>query len=293
MIKDVTDNCSISQIRCSHMRTMLSVFASVVSVTMALTLSPLVGSTRADVIDLKIVGTGDGIDLLRALGGDFMEQVKSIHVEIPPSIGSGGGIAAVGAGKAVLGRVARKLTNSEITSGIIYRPIARLPSAFYVHPGVGVSGLTTEQLRGIYAGQITDWAQVGGARLHIRVVRREDTDSTLIVLRQLMPGWKDLVITEKSKTATTTQEAVETVRDIEGAIGFGPYSVKLEPDVSVLQIDGRHPLDPAYPSSVELALIYRNEAITPSARAFIDYANSARAHAIISRLGGVPIKHQE
>lgn len=259
----------------------------------ALALSSFANPAVADVIDLQIVGTGDGIDLLQALGSDFMEQAKSIRVEIPPSIGSGGGIAAVGAGKSALGRVARKLTNSEIASGIVYQPIAKLPSAFYVHPRVGVSNLTTDQLRGIYDGQITDWSQVGGAPLRIRVVRREDTDSTLTVLRQLMPGWKDLVITEKSKTATTTQEAIETVRDVEGAIGFGPYSVKLEPNVSVLKIDGRHPLDPTYPSSVELALIYKNETMTPSARAFIDYANSARAHAVISRLGSVPVQHPE
>jgi phosphate transport system substrate-binding protein len=247
----------------------------------------------ADAVDLQIVGTGDGIDLLRALGSDFMVESQSIHVGIPPSIGSGGGIAAVGAEKSVLGRVARKLTNSEITSGIVYRPIAKLPSAFYIHPGVGVTNLSNEQLRGIYSGQITDWSQVGGAPLRIRVVRRENTDSTLTVLRQMMPGWKDLEITEKSKTATTTQEAIEAVRDVDGAIGFGPYSVKLEPDVSVLKIDGRHPLDPAYPSSVELALIYKNATMTPAARAFIDYANSDKAHAVISRLGSVPVNNRE
>ena len=274
------------------MRSMLSFFVPGAPIVVALALSCVLSPAMADVVDLQIVGTGDGIDLLQALGSDFMVQSKSIHVEIPPSIGSGGGIAAVGAGKSVLGRVARKLANSEITAGIIYQPIARLPSAFYIHPGVGVTNLTTDQLRGIYSGQITDWSQVGAAPLHIRVVRREDTDSTLTVLRQMMPGWKDLEITEKSKTATTTQEAIETVRDVEGAIGFGPYSIKLEPDVSVLKIDGRHPLDPAYPSSVELALIYKSATVTPAARAFIDYANSDKAHAVISRLGSVPVKHQ-
>jgi len=259
-------------------------------ILLALALALLVAPARADVIDLQIVGTGDGIDLLRALGSDFMEQSKMVHVEIPPSIGSGGGIAAVGAGKSVLGRVARKLTNSEVASGIVYKPIAKLPSAFYVHPGVGVKALTSDQLNGIYTGRITDWSQVGGAQIHIRVVRREDSDSTLTVLRQMMPGWKDLAITEKSKTATTTQEAIETVRSVPGAIGFGPYSPNLEPDVTVLKIDGRHPLDPAYPSSVELALIYKDSTVTPEARAFIKYANGPNARAVMSRLGSVPVQ---
>ena len=43
-----------------------------------------------------------------------------------------------------------------------------------------------------------------------------------------MPGWKTLAITEKSKTATTTQDGVDTVKAVEGAIGFGPYTKELE-----------------------------------------------------------------
>src|SRR4029079_12567821 len=93
---------------------------------------------KAETRTLEVVGTGDGIDLLRAVAASFNEQEKSLRIEVPASIGSGGGIAAVGSGKAVLGRVARKLSDAEAASGIIYSPIARLPSAFFVHPGVGV-----------------------------------------------------------------------------------------------------------------------------------------------------------
>ena len=263
-------------------------FAFVLGLVSAFTLATTTDRAYAD--DLQIVGTGDGIDLLKALSSDFMQEDKSAHVEVPPSIGSGGGIAAVGAGKAVLGRVARKLTASEVASGLVYVPFARLPSAFFVHPGAGVSALTTDQLADVYAGKVMKWSELGGADLPIKVVRREDSDSTLTVLRVMMPGWKDLQITEKSKTATTTQDAIETVRDVAGAIGFGPYSKTLEPAVTVLKINGHHPVEPAYPSSVELALIYKDAAITPSARAFVDYAKSAKAHAVMTRLGSVPVQ---
>jgi phosphate transport system substrate-binding protein len=258
--------------------------AFVLALALAMTSNP------ASADDLQIVGTGDGIDLLRALGADFMQQEKSDRVEIPPSIGSGGGIAAVAARKAVLGRVARKLTAPEIASGLTYVPFVRLPSAFFVHPGAGVTTLTSDQLADVYAGRVTKWSELGGADLPIKVVRREDSDSTLTVLRVMMPGWKDLQITEKSKTSTTTQDAIETVRDVAGAIGFGPYSATLEPGVTVLKINGHHPLEPAYPSSAELALIYKDGAITPGAQAFVDYAKSAKARTVMTRLGSVPIQ---
>ena len=83
--------------------------------------------------------------------------------------------------------------------------------------GAGVSGLTSAQLAAVYAGKITNWKDVGGADMRIRVVRREEQDSTLLVLRQSMPGWKDLALTDKSKTAVTTQECMNTVKDVEGA----------------------------------------------------------------------------
>src|SRR4051812_34372224 len=174
--------------------------------------------------DLAVVGTGDGIDLLRALGAAYMAEHPETNVIVPPSVGSGGGIAAVNSDKEVLARVARPLSDSEKDAGLVATPIFRLPSAFFVHPSSGVTKLTYQQLADVYAGKVMNWKDVGGADLRIRIVRREDQDSTLLVLRQSMPGWKDLVITEKSKTAVTTQECSNTVKEVEGAIGFGPFT---------------------------------------------------------------------
>jgi phosphate transport system substrate-binding protein len=239
--------------------------------------------------ELAVVGTGDGIEVLKALSGAFNKTESAVEVTIPPSIGSGGGIAAVGAGKAPLGRVARTLTEAEIARGLIYTPVARLPSAVFVHPGAGVTGLTAAQLVDIYAGRVTNWKEVGGADVRIRVVRREEADSTFTVLRGSMPGWKDLVITERSKLATSTQEAIETVRLVEGAIGFGPFTKLLEHGTVVLKIDGHHPTDAGYPSGAVLAFIHTEATVTPDAKAFMAFAASDTAKDIIRSFGGLPV----
>ena len=240
--------------------------------------------------ELSIVGTGDGIDLLRALGGAFTVENRSIRVHVPLSIGSDGGIAAVVQGEAVLGRVARILTDAESAAGLRYEPFAKLSSAFYVHPSAGVTSLTTAQLADVYAGRVSNWNQVGGADMRIRVVRREETDSTLRILRTTMPRWNDLVITDRSKTAVTTQDSIETVRDVRGAVGFGPFTRTLETRTVVLRIDGHYPTDVEYPSSVVLALIYKDSTVTPAARAFITFLGSEKARDMITQFGGVPIK---
>ena len=239
--------------------------------------------------ELAVVGTGDGIEVLKALSASFNKMESATEVTIPPSIGSGGGIAAVGAGKAPLGRVARTLTEAEIARGLVYTPVARLPSAVFVHPGAGVTGLTAAQLVDVYAGRVTNWKEVGGADVRIRVVRREEADSTFTVLRGSMPGWKDLVITERSKLATSTQEAIETVRLVEGAVGFGPFTKVLEHGTVVLKVDGHHPTDAGYPSGAVLAFIHTEATVTPDAKAFMAFAASDTAKDIIRSFGGLPV----
>ena len=236
-----------------------------------------------------MVGTGDGIDLLRALGSAYMTDHPETNVIVPPSIGSGGGIAAVNAEKEVLARIARPLSDSEKDAGLVATPVFRLPSAFFVNRAVGVSGLTSAQLADIYRGKIVNWKDIGGADLRVRVVRREDQDSTLLVLRQSMPGWKDLAITEKSKTAVTTQEGFNTVKEVEGAIGFGPFTRALEAELVVLKIDGRYPTDRDYPSAVTLSFVHKSATITADAKRFIDYVKDAKAQTVLSGMGGVPV----
>src|SRR3954454_7811336 len=111
--------------------------------------------------DLAVVGTGDGIDLLRAVGAAYTADHPGTNVIVPPSIGSGGGIAAVNSDKEGLARVARPLSDSEKDAGLVATPVFRLPSAFFVHRGTGVSGLTSVQLADVYAGRVTNWKDVG------------------------------------------------------------------------------------------------------------------------------------
>jgi phosphate transport system substrate-binding protein len=235
---------------------------------------------------LNIVGTGDGIDMLRAVAAAYLADNPKSIVNIPNSIGSGGAVAAVGTDKEVLGRVARPLSAAEQAQGLIYTPAIKIPSAIIAHPSANVNNITSAQLTGIYTGTLTNWKEVGGADIKIRVVRREDADSTLAVLRASMPGFKDIVITPMSKMATTTQEAIEAVRDIEGAVGFAPYSSQLDQTVNVLKIDNRAPSDLEYPSSVKLAFIHKTATVTPDAKSFLSFAKSEKAKKVISSMGG-------
>ena len=239
--------------------------------------------------ELKVVGTGDGLDMLRAIAVHYASENPGHQISVPPSIGSGGGILAVGSDKERIGRVARPLKQSEGRLGLEYLPIARIPSAIIAHKSVGVDSLSPDQIVALFAGKVRNWSELGGNDLRVKVVRREEDDSTLAVLRATMPGWADLVFTEKSKTALTTQDAIASVTNVVGAVGFGPYSRALEQQVVVLRVDDLLPVDDAYPSAVELALIFKKTRVDTEMKAFIDYSRSVSAASVITTYGGVPI----
>lgn len=243
----------------------------------------------ARALELTVPGTGDGLDILKALGTAFTAENTGLIVTVPPSIGSGGGIAAVGAGRSVIARVARPLTEAEQSQGLRVVLIFRVPSAFFVNPTAGITELSTPQLRDVFQGTLLNWQSVGGAELKIRVVRRENEDSTLNVLRATMPGWKELLLTPKSKTAITTQDMVQSVREVEGAIGFGPYTPAIQDGLTPLKIDGLSPTSEKYPSFVQIGLVYSSQTMTPEAKRFLEFAKSAKASSIITNMGAAPI----
>jgi len=257
--------------------------------TLALGLALALAAPAFAADELPVVGTGDGIPVLKAVADAFSAEHPSTTVTVPPSIHSSGGIRAVILGQAVLGRIARGLKPEEKEHGLIVTPVFRQPAVFYAHPSSGVTNLTVEQVTRIYTGEITNWREVGGADLRIRVVTREAVDSTLGVFRETLPGWKELRFLERSKLATTTQEAFDTVQTVEGAIGFGPYSLDLDKRVTVLSLDGHRPTAPDYPSAVTLSLIHREATMTEPAAAFVDYMFTPKAQELVRGNGAIPV----
>ena len=63
------------------------------------------GATVSTAGDLAVVGTGDGLEVLRAVGAAYTADHPDTSVLAPPSVHSSSGIAAVRSGTAVLGRI--------------------------------------------------------------------------------------------------------------------------------------------------------------------------------------------
>lgn len=246
------------------------------------------GVTSISAEEINVVGTGAGMALLDTLGKAFTKNNPNVIVNVPKSIGTGGGIKAVGTDQAVIGRVSREIKDNEKQYNLTYVPFAKIPIVFATHKGVGIRNLSPQQICDIYAGKITNWKLVGGRDSEIRVVRREDGDSSLEVLVKSFPGFKDITITPKSKTTLNDQETCDTIGNKESTIGFGTNDNIKKIDVITLTIDGKAPSDAAFPYYGTLAVIFKEKNKTGNIAKFVDFLTSKSTHEIIKKAGGLP-----
>ncbi|QTA85306.1 substrate-binding domain-containing protein [Desulfonema magnum] len=238
--------------------------------------------------EITIVGSGIGTTVISSLGTAFSQTTPGVTVIVPPSIGSGGGIKAVGSGRNILGRVARKIKKSEKTYKLTYVPVAKIPVVFFVNKAAGIRDISIQHILDIYSGKITNWKEVGGRDVRIRVVIRQKSSSSRKLLLKSFPGFKDITITSKSKTTYSTPETLSVVESKSGTIGFGAYDVVKDANADVLMSEGKSPSDPDYPYFVTSALVFMEKNNTGNIRKFTEFVTSVSAHDIIRSAGGIP-----
>ncbi|MBN2081671.1 phosphate ABC transporter substrate-binding protein [bacterium] len=122
-----------------------------------------------------------------------MEEAQKVFAVMYPNVkisiaggGSGVGIKQVGEGLVQIGNSGRAPTEEEITThGLVEFKWAIDGVAAVVHPDNPVSDLTKEQLIKVFAGEITNWSELGGADKGINVYTRDEESGTRKVFVEL------------------------------------------------------------------------------------------------------------
>ena len=236
---------------------------------------------------LVVGGTGDSQSLLRALAHLFEQSHPDVSIQVPDSIGSGGGIRAISNGKIDLARTARPLKEKE-KQDLIQHPFAVSPVVFVTHPSVlGIENLTTEQTVGIFSGQFRNWQLLGGPDNRIYSVMREKEDSSRRILDRHLEGFS--AIKPAGKTFYSTPSAVEAITQHRYTIGYLPLSEALHNKVNILALDGVPPTmenlaSGVYPLVNAFYIVSKGEP-AGMAKTFIDFLYGKEAKRIIEQYG--------
>jgi phosphate transport system substrate-binding protein len=209
------------------------------------------------------------------------EQLAAAYMENNPDItvviqggGSSVGVRSAADGTVNIGAASRNLTKSEKEIGLNTFLLARDGIAIVAHPSQSADNLSMDQLKDIYAGNITNWSQIGGEDKEIHVVCREEGSGTRYSFEDVVMSQDGSVIVSTSILQPSNGAVRTTVASDEYAIGFISFGY-VDNSIKTLTLDGIEPtLETAergeYPIVRPLHLLTRGEP-RGNVKDFIDF----------------------
>ncbi len=167
---------------------------------------------------------------------------------------------------------------------LVYVPIGLEGFVFFVNENNPIDSLTVDEIRGIYAGEYTNWSQLGGANRVINPVSRLKGSGSQSAMDSFMG---DKEIAPKSPLAITGASIGFSFRYYMDGI-VGNKSVKM------LSLNGVYPSaeniqNGSYPIIAKFYAIYRADNDNENVRKLIDWILSDEGQEIIEKTGYVRI----
>lgn len=230
--------------------------------------------------------------LVNGLAEAIKEEYPNLTLE-PQFTGSSAGIEALVAGTADIGDSSRALKDEEKAKGLVENIVAIDGIAVITHTSNKVDGLTTDQLKKIYTGEITNWSEVGGADEAIVVMGRESGSGTRGAFEEI------LEIEDACKYAQELNETgavVAKVGETSGSIGYVSLD-NIKDTVKALQLDKVEPSeetvkDGSYTLQRPFVMATKGEISEQSdqVKAVFDFINSDAGQEVLKTVGLVSAK---
>ncbi|MEE0745941.1 MAG: substrate-binding domain-containing protein, partial [Anaerovoracaceae bacterium] len=108
---------------------------------------------------ITLAGSTSVSPVMEVLADEYKALNSGVTIEIQQT-GSGAGIQSTIEGVCDIGMASRELEDEEAAEGLTSQAIALDGIAVIVNSENSVDNLTTEQIRQIFTGEITNWADV-------------------------------------------------------------------------------------------------------------------------------------
>ena len=175
-------------------------------------------------------------------------------------------------------------------------PIGKEAFIFFVEEDNPVESLTSQQVKDIYSGKITNWKEVGGKNQPIVAFQRPEGSGSQTMMIYFMGDTplKEPKTYEKVSAMDGVIRQVAQYANEAGAMGYSfryfLEELNQEQHVKMLKIDGVYPSiesieEGTYPLTVDLCLVTRKNDPNPYVQQMIDFILSEDGQEIIRKTG--------
>ena len=265
----------------------------------SLLLATLALATGAFAADKLVIKGSDtlGAKLVPMLAEEYKARHAGISFEIAAE-GSTTGIAAITDGTAQIGMSSRRAKPTEVSQatakGVSMQPtiVAFDGIGVIVNSGNPLTTLTKRQVEQIFAGDITDWSQVGGAAGKISIYTRNTSSGTYSDFKDLAMKKRDYA-SSSQKMAGNEQIAAEVAKNPNG-IGYVGLAYLRDPGIKTVSIEGTLPTEESvlakkYPYA-RPTFYYTNGEPTGEAAKFVEFTLSDEGQKVVRKVGFVPVR---
>ena len=263
-----------------------------------LLLAVLAAAGAASAQKLVIKGSDTlGAKLVPMLAEDYKARNSGVTFEIAAE-GSTTGISAIIDSTAQIGMSSRRARPTEMSAatakGVSMKPIivAYDGIGVIVNQGNPLSTLTKRQVEQIFAGDITDWSQVGGSPGKISIYTRNTSSGTYADFKELAMKKRDYA-SSSQKMAGNEQIAAEVAKNANG-IGYVGLAYLHDPGIKTVSIEGAVPTEESvlakkYPYA-RPTFYYTNGEPTGEAAKFVEFTLSDEGQKVVRKVGFVPVR---
>ncbi len=262
-----------------------------------LSISLTCGTGRCDELDrfgglegtLDIAGGTAHIPVMKDAAEKIMGKNPKVRITIAAG-GSGVGVQKVGEGLVHIGNTGRPLTKEEVDNfGLKSFAFAIDGVAVAVHPKNPLTGLTSDQVKDIFAGKIANWKDVGGDDAPIHMFTRDEASGTREVF------WEKLL---KKGPVASSANVVASNGAMKVALSQDPLAIgylsigHVDSTVKAIRLDGADPTQENATNGTYKVTrkLYMNTKGEPStlAKALIDYIMGPDGAEIVKKHGYIP-----
>lgn len=265
----------------------------------ALFLGPIALSSGSTT-EVSVSGSTTVLPLGEAAAEEFNLQQNDLHISVTGG-GTGAGITNIAEGRSDVAMASREVTTDEKKKYsdrfqeflVAYDGIGVVVSK-EIYDG-GVKNLTRDQLKKIYAGEITKWSQLGGPDSDIYVIAREQGSGTRDTFNEVVMGNGKAETPGVKTIAMSSAEVKTAVTGSNKAIGYLGFSYVQGQDLGAVAVDGKQMTvdtikDGSYSLARKLYLVTFGSP-NPGAKAYIDFLKRPEGQKIAQENGFIPVEY--